>query len=86
MDHVHLWIPHDLECPLSDDKKEIEIVKIMWSVLKSLSDGEISLEWQTQVIILMILNWLAYQRLLDLSQDKVSPSLSPVQQFIATWG
>ena len=58
----------------------------MWSVLKSLPDGEISLEWQTKVIILMILNWLAYQRLLDLSQDKVSPSLSPVQQFIATWG
>ena len=58
----------------------------MWSVFKSLSDGEISLEWQTQVIILMILNWLAYQRLLDLSQDKISPSLSPVQQFIATWG
>ena len=58
----------------------------MWSVLKSLSDGEISLEWQTQVIILMILNWLAYQRLLDLSQDKIIPSLSPVQQFIATWG
>ena len=58
----------------------------MWSVLKSLSDGEISLEWQTQVIILMILNWLAYQRLLDLSQYKVSSSLSPVQQFIATWG
>lgn len=58
----------------------------MWSVLKSLSDGEISLEWQTQVIILMILNWLAYQRLLDLSQDKISRSLSPVQQFIATWG
>ena len=58
----------------------------MWSVLKSLSDDEISLEWQTQVIILMILNWLAYQRLLDLSQDKISPSLSPVQQFMATWG
>ena len=58
----------------------------MWSVLKSLSDDEIFLEWQTQVIILMILNWLAYQRLLDLSQDKVSPSLSPVQQCIATWG
>ena len=58
----------------------------MWSVLKSLSDDEISLEWQTQVIILMILNWLAYQRLLDLSQDKISRSLSPVQQFIATWG